>query len=83
MTYIEKIMQAIKVDRELLSEEAARRLKEVLIRLTIMEDTCPGSFFSSVPCPLESTPKMSCEDCWKQEARGGLSNWRVKVRELR
>lgn len=80
MTYIEKIMQAIHFDRELLPDESARSLKEAIIRSAIIENTCPGRFFSSAPCPLGSTPKMSCEDCWKQEARGGLSNWRVKVR---
>lgn len=68
MTYLEKVMRAVKVDRKLLTEEHAQLL-EADIQSAIIENTCPGRFFSSAPRAGRRACKISCEDCWNQEAK--------------
>lgn len=62
-TYLEKIMSAVKVDSEILTEEHAQALKEAIIRPAIIENTCPGRFLNLAPRVGRRACKISCEDC--------------------
>ena len=69
MTYIEKVMQAVKFDKELLTEEQADQLKETF-QPAIGTNFCPGDFIIGGPMQVKNTcPKsIHCWCCWTQEA---------------
>ncbi len=75
-TYLEKIMQAVKVDRALLGDEKATELKNRLIQeITVLD--CPGDYFEGAPSPRSDNKncangeyiscKDCCKNCWNQE----------------
>ncbi|MDY2985906.1 MAG: hypothetical protein SOR75_11355 [Synergistes jonesii] len=69
MTYLEKVMQRIKLDKELLTEEQAEKLKEEM-QPVIGANFCPGDFIIGGPMQMNHTcPKsIHCWICWHQEA---------------
>lgn len=74
MTYLEKVMQVIKFETELLTEAEVKRLRG-FIWIAIREGSCPGNYFDGAPTtdsPREvcSFPcGRSCEECWNSEAK--------------
>lgn len=69
MTYLEKVMLGIKIDKEIFTEKHAQVL-EATIKSAILESTCPGRFLSIVPSAgKRACSKTTCEDCWNREAR--------------
>ena len=69
MTYLEKVMQAVKLDKELLTEEQADQLKETF-QPAIGTNFCPGDFIIGGPMQVKNTCPNSihCWCCWTQEA---------------
>lgn len=67
MTYIEKIMQAIKIDKEILTEDQRLRLTEGIEHI-IRDRYCPADFLESVT-EQECKGTNHCEDCWNREAK--------------
>ncbi|MBR4401043.1 MAG: hypothetical protein IKT09_05045 [Synergistes sp.] len=78
MKKIDRLMQAIRLDKEMLDEEQAEYL-EGFIRWQIMHnsDRCPGYFSKIIrPCAKEMSVLATCvsagaecRDCWEQEAK--------------
>lgn len=66
MKYIEKVMQAIKVDRELLTEGRRRRITTSIEHM-ICDRYCPHEFLDIED--LSPNCDTCCEDCWNQEAK--------------
>ena len=59
MTYLEKVMQAVKLDKELLTEEQADQLKETF-QPAIGTNFCPGDFIIGGPMQVKNTcPNLS------------------------
>ena len=54
MTYLEKVMQAVKLDKELLTEEQADQLKETF-QPAIGTNFCPGDFIIGGPMQVKNT----------------------------
>lgn len=73
MTYLEKVMQAVKLDKELLTAGQVVDLNAE-IRLAVIHNFCPGDFFlgstTLKACRKKSKAAMTCWDCWYQEAEG-------------
>lgn len=67
MTYIEKLMSAIKFDDEMLTQEEIDDLREIFI-WQIEEQYCPYDM-PSLKCPFSKCPYEKChsEACWAQE----------------
>lgn len=78
MTYIEKLMSAVKFDDEMLTQEEKGRLREGAAE-GIIEAHCPYMFSLLRKCGAKIPDKMkdtgapdcdfdgACEDCWAQE----------------
>ena len=64
MTYIEKLKQAIKMDKELLPDSS--ELIEKTIEM-IIENSCPRDFFKDAPDQDLECMKRTCADCWNSE----------------
>lgn len=73
MTYLERIMNAMKVDDELLTPHEAELLRGTLSEFFnhgLVLSSCPGHFFDGVShfryyCDFG----FDCVRCWDQEAR--------------
>ena len=75
MTYLEKLMSAVKVDDELLTPREAEQLRNTLSEFfprTLPRISCPRDFLddcaSSSPC-YRLDFNYDCVQCWNQEAR--------------
>lgn len=67
MTYIEKLKQAIKVDKELIP--SGTEMVEKLIGIIIVQ-SCPRDFFIGGPdCDGEYCKRKKCWGCWGSEER--------------
>lgn len=70
MTYLEKLLGMVKINRELLDEQKVKKLTQYFERY-IPSDFCPSEFFIGAPGPDTNQRCLfhrTCKDCWDQEA---------------
>lgn len=79
MTYLEKVMQAVKFDKELLdlTEQSLAYFKDAVkdgVGSALSDEYCPGFFFTGAPsqdddktCLEKLDCDSDCFDCWNQE----------------
>lgn len=70
MTYLEKLLGMVKINRELLDEQKVKKLTQCFEQY-ISSDFCPSEFFIGAPGPDTNQRCYfhgTCKDCWDQEA---------------